>query len=295
VGELVAELELRGLREDTLLVYLSDNGQGVTQPYPGIGHGKGTLYELGFRTPLVLNWPGRVPAGVVRSDLASALDVMPTILDYAGADPLPDRRGVSLANAVATGAPVGRDRIVARYAGTGLASSGAFVRTATWRYLAFADGREELYAIASDPYEHLDVAAEHPELLARFRDDVAAFDAQLATPPAELEAAGRLVDGDGGPIAGAELELRGRPSAGEPLRRRAVTSSRGDFRFPSLPPGSYELTASRGVSELRWGPFATRIPIRLPVGTLGSFTPLSGRAEADAGAAVTAPSARRAG
>ncbi|MEW6271428.1 MAG: sulfatase-like hydrolase/transferase, partial [Thermodesulfobacteriota bacterium] len=274
VGELVDELAARGLRENTLLLYLADNGWGVTQLVAGVGRGKGTLYELGFRTPLILNWPGRVPAGVVRHDLVSALDVLPTILEYAGAAALADRAGVSLVDAVETGAPVGRDRIVGYYAGAG-SHRGHVVRTPAWRYIAFADGREELYAITTDPYEHLDVAAEHPDVLAELRADVATWRAALDRAPEALDAAGRLTDFVGAALGGVELQLRGRTAAGAPLRLRVLTSPRGDFLFPAVPRGGYRLSAARGARRLRWGPFSNRIPLDLPVHALGSYTPLA--------------------
>ena len=97
VGDLVQELDARGLRENTLLIYISDNGWTIGNFFGvGVAKGKGTLYELGFRTPIIFHWPGRVPEGVVRDDLVSSLDLFPTILEYAGLESPPDRRGRSL-------------------------------------------------------------------------------------------------------------------------------------------------------------------------------------------------------
>src|SRR5262249_46494957 len=78
VGLLVDELRQRGLRDDTLILYFSDNGFEIGE-FAGFGDGKGTLHEQGFRTPLVVNWPGHVPAAVTRDDLVSLLDVFPTV------------------------------------------------------------------------------------------------------------------------------------------------------------------------------------------------------------------------
>jgi uncharacterized sulfatase len=278
VGEVLAELGARGLRDDTLVLYISDNGWGVDQVYAGLGKGKGTLYEMGFRTPLIVNWPGRVPAGVVREDLVSSLDVLPTILEYAGADPLPDRAGLSLVGAITNGTPVGRQRIVGEYFGTA-ANQGHFVRTPSWRYIAFSHGREELYDIAADPYEEVDVAGAHPEILEGFRNDVLAWQQSIAEPAPLLDAAGRLVDESDGPIAGAELQLRGSTESGRALRLRVLTSPSGEFRFQSVPRGSYVLTAARRAGDLSFGPFLDRIAMPLPVGTLGSYFPLRGRQE----------------
>ena len=82
IGRMVAELERRGLRENTLLVYMSDNGM----PFP---RAKGTVYDEGIRTPLILSWPRVVSSGQVYDrGLVSVVDLAPTFLELAGI-PLP--------------------------------------------------------------------------------------------------------------------------------------------------------------------------------------------------------------
>lgn len=88
IGQLVAKLEQLGLRENTLLLFVGDNGTGVSvtsrfkgQPYPG---GKGTATARGTHVPLIANWPGKIPAGKVSADLVSSVDFLPTICEAAG-------------------------------------------------------------------------------------------------------------------------------------------------------------------------------------------------------------------
>jgi N-sulfoglucosamine sulfohydrolase len=89
IGVMLAELERRKLRDNTLVVFLSDNGA----PFP---REKGTLYDSGTRTPLILSWPRVVPAGAVHQrGLVSTLDLAPTILDLAGAPPPKGMQGRS--------------------------------------------------------------------------------------------------------------------------------------------------------------------------------------------------------
>lgn len=88
IGKLVAQLDSLGLRENTMILFLGDNGTGKgTISMMGdkkvIG-GKGTMLGSGTHVPLVVNWPGRVPAGKVSTDLVDASDFLPTICEAAG-------------------------------------------------------------------------------------------------------------------------------------------------------------------------------------------------------------------
>ncbi len=78
IGEMVGELERRGLRDSTLIVFLSDNGA----PFP---REKGTLYDSGTRTPLIFSWPASIRAGAAYDrGPVSTIDLMPTLLELAG-------------------------------------------------------------------------------------------------------------------------------------------------------------------------------------------------------------------
>jgi len=101
VGEIVAALERHGMRENTCVFFMSDNGpsrevrnwlDGREDPYYGgtagklKGH-KFSLYEGGIRMPALMSWPARIPAGQVLDDPAAAMDIFPTFLRAAGGDP----------------------------------------------------------------------------------------------------------------------------------------------------------------------------------------------------------------
>ena len=113
IGELVGELERRNLRDNTLLIYVTDNGWGLNYQFaPGVGKGKMTLYEMGYRTPIIFNWPGHVPAGAAYDDLVSSTDIAPTILEYAGLDVLPEQEGLSLRQRIEGGPSTGRTELI---------------------------------------------------------------------------------------------------------------------------------------------------------------------------------------
>jgi len=82
IGDVLEEIERLELRESTMIVFLSDNGQ----PYPGA---KITHYDRGIGTPLLVSWPGTLEGGQVFDELVSSIDIMPSILE-ANALPVPE-------------------------------------------------------------------------------------------------------------------------------------------------------------------------------------------------------------
>jgi arylsulfatase A-like enzyme len=97
VGRLIDHLASSGMRKDTLVVFLSDNG-GATNNSSWNGElsgAKGTLREGGVRVPFFVSWPDGLPAGLIFEKPVSALDLLPTFLAAAGAEPLPLRRPMS--------------------------------------------------------------------------------------------------------------------------------------------------------------------------------------------------------
>ena len=89
IGRFIDELERRGLRENTLVIFLSDNGM----PFP---RAKGTAYDAGIRTPLIFSWPAQITAGTTYEGLVSVIDLAPTLLDLAGVETPPAMHGQSL-------------------------------------------------------------------------------------------------------------------------------------------------------------------------------------------------------
>jgi arylsulfatase A len=90
VGQLVAELDVLGLREHTLIIFSSDNGTDLTRGPSTIGGrmphgGKRDMWEGGTRVPLIANWKGTTAAGRVSRDLVDLTDMLPTLADVGGA------------------------------------------------------------------------------------------------------------------------------------------------------------------------------------------------------------------
>lgn len=89
IGRFLRVLEARGLDEDTLVVFLSDNGA----PFP---REKGTVYDAGVCTPLIFRWPGVVPRGMRHDGLMSVIDLAPTFLSLAGVEVPAEMHGEDL-------------------------------------------------------------------------------------------------------------------------------------------------------------------------------------------------------
>jgi N-sulfoglucosamine sulfohydrolase len=85
---IMANLERRGLADNTLVIFLGDNGHA----FP---HGKGSLYDPGLNVPCIARWPGRIKPGGASNNLLSGEDITPTFLDAAGLSPLKEMSGRS--------------------------------------------------------------------------------------------------------------------------------------------------------------------------------------------------------
>ncbi|MBL7133608.1 MAG: sulfatase-like hydrolase/transferase [Phycisphaerae bacterium] len=116
IGGVLDELKRLGLDDNTIVIYASDHGDfvaghGMVEKC-AVGH---NVYEDTLRVPLIFRWPSQFKGGAVRDDLASLLDLYPTILDLTGVKRPPAARkldGTSLAPTLRTGKPLGRQYVV---------------------------------------------------------------------------------------------------------------------------------------------------------------------------------------
>ena len=107
IGIMMSELEKRGLTDNTIIIFLSDNGR----PFPRC---KGTLYDAGIQTPLIIVWDGHIrPNSVHTNGLISSIDLAPTILDIAGITSPNEYYGKSFKNILYNPEARGRDYIFA--------------------------------------------------------------------------------------------------------------------------------------------------------------------------------------
>ncbi|MBN2452198.1 MAG: arylsulfatase [Lentisphaeria bacterium] len=178
VGRLRQTLARLGLEDDTILIFMSDNGQtGLGEPVPdmftaGMRGLKGSEYDGGHRVPCFVRWPnGNLKGGRTVHELSSYVDLMPTLLDLCGI-PVPEDRsfhGDSLTPLLrGETADHWRERIV-------VTDTQRVAHPIKWRKsCAMMDrwrlvNRDELYDIQADPLQQRNIADHHPEIVARLR------------------------------------------------------------------------------------------------------------------------------
>ncbi len=97
VGKLIDRLDQLGLRKNTLILFIGDNGTSpaITSKMGDrtVRGGKGLMTDAGTRVPLIVNWPGTVPAGTVSRDLVDSTDFLPTMCEATGI-PVPEKLAI---------------------------------------------------------------------------------------------------------------------------------------------------------------------------------------------------------
>jgi arylsulfatase A-like enzyme len=198
VGRIVAALDKKGLRDNTVIVFASANGGARTPASNGdFRDGKGSLHEGGVRVPAIVNWPGKIKPGVSNEPL-HMVDLMPTLLTLAGARGSNGRPfdGKDIWATIASGAPSPHEDILIN-----VESFRGALRKGDWKVVKVYQmpGTVELFDLASDPGEKNNVAPQHWDLvhelearLGRYARDMEPskwFKAQ----PALVDAQGRTV------------------------------------------------------------------------------------------------------
>jgi arylsulfatase A-like enzyme len=174
VGRILDLLGRLNLDTRTLVVFTSDNGphrEGGNQPDFNDSNGplrgiKRDLYEGGIRVPMIVRWPTRVAAGVLRSEVCWAADLLPTAAELAGIRPPSGLDGRSLARGLLGGrAPRRSAPLYWEFHEGGFKQA---VLDGPWKAVRLAPTQPvELYHLASDPGETRDLAAEQPRRAGR--------------------------------------------------------------------------------------------------------------------------------
>ncbi len=196
VGKVLDALDKLKLAEETIVIFMSDNGGlSTSEGHPTsnlpLRAGKGWLYEGGIREPMIIRAPGMTRPGSVCSEPVISTDFYPTMLDLADLPEKPKQHidGVSLVPLLKGGKSLGRKAIYWHYPhyGNQGGSPGGAVRAGDYKLIEFyEDGRIELYNLEKDIGEKKNLAEKMPKkaaemlaMLKAWRKDV---DAQMPTP-----------------------------------------------------------------------------------------------------------------
>src|SRR5262249_47000787 len=185
IGKVVAELEKKNMRDNTLIVFMSDNGGNQNPmfsgdvdvsnlklpadngPYRG---GKGMLYEGGTRVAALANWPGRIKPREVK-EVMHVVDMFPTLAALAGANVSKGKPldGLNVWSSVSEGKPSPRQEVVYN-----VEPFRGGVRKGDWKLIwrTPLPSALELYNIAQDPSEKINLADKNPQIVAELQSRI---------------------------------------------------------------------------------------------------------------------------
>lgn len=237
VGKVLDTLERNGLADSTVVIFFSDHGDMQME------HGqwrKSCMYEASGRVPLILAGPG-FQAGEVRQDLASIIDLYPTLLELGGCEADPRTEGVSL-----TLAPEQRPQVALSQYHDGMQPTGSFMlRKGPWKWIEYPGLPPQLFQLEEDPDELNNRASSEPEVA---RDMAAEMRRHL-----DVEAIDALAKADGRRCYSLWRALVGRQQFRKTLRELADEVSDEDIekleswreshiaprRLPGAPPSPF--------------------------------------------------------
>ncbi|MCA8989153.1 MAG: sulfatase-like hydrolase/transferase, partial [Planctomycetaceae bacterium] len=184
-GELIDYIDGKGLAEETIFVYVTDNGWiNDTKESKYAPRSKRSQYDGGTRTPIMIRWKGHVPPQMNETDLASSIDLVPTLLAAVGLEKeiTPEMEGINLLDQKSVS---GRKQIFGEIFEhdiqhmTDPVASLRFrwVIDGEWKLILPHPGREpdakvELFHITADPWEEQDLAQQKPELVKKLSKEI---------------------------------------------------------------------------------------------------------------------------
>ena len=163
IGRILAELKAQTLDQNTLVIFISDNGAENAGSNGILSGGKHNNKEGGIRVPWVARWPGVIPAGLVRSDIVHVMDIMPTLMAVAQA---PAPQGTPLDGTNIWSAFIGKEPVAERP----MCFPPRAIRQGKWMLL-----NGKLYDLDTDLTEKTDVTDQHPDVVAQLTKELTAW------------------------------------------------------------------------------------------------------------------------
>ncbi|WP_168211724.1 sulfatase [Ruania zhangjianzhongii] len=189
VGRLLDHLEQRGLAEDTVVIFTSDNGPWFEGGTGGLRGRKIDTYEGGIKMPFVARWPGVIEEGRRVEGLGCFIDLLPTFAALAGTTPPADIDGIDI-SALLTGGTAGQDRSLFFLSNWSLNA----VRRGRWKLhldrFPTKDRRElpQLFDLERDPQECYNLRSLFPDEFDALLERATAFAEEIAAQRPQAEA-----------------------------------------------------------------------------------------------------------
>jgi arylsulfatase A-like enzyme len=165
VGQVVAALDNEGIRDNTLIIYMSDNGMALGD---NSIFGKACPYDTCIHVPFIISYPDKITASRVDPNLILNIDIAPTLVDLAGIPNISNFDGQSFLKLLSDPASAWRDGfLIEQYQDaeeeggmTALVPSYVGFRIKEWKYVEYETGERELYNLIDDPFELDNLAAQ---------------------------------------------------------------------------------------------------------------------------------------
>jgi arylsulfatase A-like enzyme len=180
IGQILDTVEHAGIAENTFIFFFSDNGAigsgGSNKPFRG---GKFSHYEGGHRVPAIAWWPGKIAAGTTTDATTMAMDLFPTIMDFASIAVPRDRKldGTSMADLILNQTDFPDRQLFWGYE----PKLGTAMRDKNWKMIVSAK-KYELYNLDNDIKESTNLVEEYPERALRMKETVLNWSKSVSTP-----------------------------------------------------------------------------------------------------------------
>lgn len=174
IGEMLDFLDEKGLAENTIVIFFSDNGGSGGADNTPLRGAKGQMFEGGTRVPFLIRWPKEIPAGVVSDEFLTSLEIFPTLMSATGTKPPKDvvLDGFDMLPVLKGKKPSPREEMFWQRRG----DRGA--RVGNWKWVDSEKGTG-LFDLASDKSEKKDLSKERPEVLKMVQDRYTAWEKEM--------------------------------------------------------------------------------------------------------------------
>ena len=270
VGRVLRRLEELKLSDNTIVIYFSDNGPNSFRWNGGMKGRKGSVEEGGIRSPFMIRWPAKIKPGTNVKEIAGAIDILPTLAQFAGiapgnAKPLDGKDLSPLLLGTSRSWP---DRMIFSHQ-----NGNVSVRTQQYRL----DPQGALFDLPADPGQRKNIATERPEVAAKLAAEVSKWRSDVLG-SSEAKAGGgkkKLPDGRPFPVGYAEFPRT-------PLPARDGVAHGGVERSANAPNASFFTNWKTTSGRITWdvdvhttGEYDVVIDYTCPEGDVGSTIELS--------------------